>query len=210
MLDKVVLKTSEKNPSVGYLLLNGMDTVGSQRLDFALTNTETSRQDVVQKARDAKCALAGALLNTPYFKAVSVFSLKGVDCISVVLMDGKKWEDPIGTQSTIASFIPALIMKNYQNLKTIIGKDEAIDIDELKTKMDDFVRNHPLQVIVERDEGSLAFDNFNPKTGTLTLRFGGKCSSSTTCVGSQISSKNWISRDAMIEFPNHVKQMSFS
>jgi Fe-S cluster biogenesis protein NfuA len=210
MLIDVILKISPKNPSVGYVLLEGLNTVGAQRLDFAVEESKASREEAIDKARQARCALASALLGLPYFKAVSVFSLKDTDCIALVLRDGKKWEDSIGEKSTIESFLPQLILKNYKNLTAVIGTDERIDLEELKGKMDSFVRNHPLQKIVENDEGSIAFDNFDPATGTLTLRFGGKCSSSSTCVGNQTISKSVISRACIIEFPNHVKQMNFS
>jgi Fe-S cluster biogenesis protein NfuA len=154
--------------------------------------------------------LAAFFLNMHYFKAVSVFSIKNTDCIALTLEDGRKWDDSLGEKSTIHSFLEYLVMKNYKDMKVVIGRDENVDLEDLKRNMESFVRLHPLQKIVKRDEGSLAFDNFDPATGTLTLQFGGKCASSTTCVGSQISSRNWITRDTRIEFPNHVRQIKFS
>lgn len=195
---------------MGYLLLKGLDTVGTQRLDFSVSGAPESRREAVDKANNARCALASAFLNMPYFKSVSVFSFSNTDCLALILEDGRKWNDSLGERSTLQSFLPQLVMKNYKNMKVLIGQDESVDLENLKRKMDSFVRLHPLQEIVKNDKGSLAFNNFDPNTGTLTLHFGGKCASSTTCVGSQTSSRNWISRDTKIEFSNHVRQIIFA
>lgn len=210
MLTDAVIQISTNDPSVGYLLLKGMNTIGNQRLDFTVSEEPKSRKEAVDRASDCLCPLAAAFLNMPYFKGVSVFSIKNTDCLALVLQDGRKWNDAIGDKSTLHSFLPQLVMKNYQKMTVVIGKNESVDLEKLQGSMESFVRLHPLQDIVKKDEGTLAFDKFDPATGTLTLQFGGKCASSTTCVGSQISSRNWISRDTKIEFPNHIRQIRFS